>query len=214
MKFFNGWYFPDTEKHFVEFMTKRNVKDYQQETRFNSFKYLDNYRVAIDIGANVGLWARDICNNFQHAHLFEPYDKNIECLKENLLQYNNYTIHEYALSNMHGVGNLYFNESSLGGSSLNPNGFLNLMKKKVLKKRLDDYSFKNIDYIKIDVQFHELEVIEGSIETLKNNNPVMCVEAARRNTEELNYVKKFVKLLESLNYKIVGGLGKELFLKK
>ena len=64
MKFFNGWYFPDTEKHFVEFMTKRNVKDYQQETRFNSFKYLDNYRVAIDIGANVGLWARDICQKF------------------------------------------------------------------------------------------------------------------------------------------------------
>ena len=214
MKFFNGWYFPDTEQHFIEFMTKRNVKNYQQETRFSSFEYLDSCRVAIDIGANVGLWARDICQKFQHCHLFEPYDKNIECLKKNLSVYDNYTIHEYALSNIDGIGDLYFDESCLGGSSLNPNSFLNLLNKKVKKKKLDEFALKNVDYIKIDVQFHELEVIEGSIETLKINSPIICVEAARRNVEELNYVKKFLKILEELNYKIVGGLGKELFLKK
>ncbi len=214
MKFFNGWYFPNTEEHFIEFMSERNVRNYQQEIRLLSFKYLDNCRVAIDIGANVGLWARDICNKFEHSHLFEPYDKNIECLKKNLSLYDNYTIHEYALSNIDGIGELYFNENCLGGSSLNPNSSKDLMKKQINKKKLDNFSFKNIDYIKIDVQFHELEVIEGSLETLKINNPVICVEAARRNVQELNYVKKFIKILEDLNYKIIGGLGKELFLKK
>ena len=35
----------------------------------------------------------------------------------------------------------------------------------------------------------------------------------QKNEEELSYVKKIVKILDSLNYKIVGGLGKELYFK-
>jgi hypothetical protein len=97
---------------------------------------------------------------------------------------------------------------------LNPKGDANTKSLTIKTNKLDDFNFTQIDYIKIDVQFHELEVIEGSILTLKNNDPVLCIESARRNEEELSYVKKFSFLLESLNYKIVGGLGKELFFRK
>jgi len=38
---------------------------------------------------------------------------------------------------------------------------------KIKIMKLDDFNFNEIDYIKIDVQFHELEVIEGGINTLK-----------------------------------------------
>ncbi len=214
MKYINGWYFPNTEEHFEQFLTKRNINEYQKETRISSFKFLRNSRIAIDIGANVGLWSKDICKKFEHAHLFEPYDKNVECLKKNLSLNKNYTIHKCALSNKEEMGYLYFNDKSLGGSSLNPKGFSEFKKKKIRKKILDNYKFKNVDYVKIDVQFHELEVIEGSLETLKINSPVVCIEAARRNNQELDYVKKFVNILNNINYKIVGGIGKELFFKK
>ena len=80
--------------------------------------------------------------------------------------------------------------------------------------KLDDFNFNEIDYIKMDVQFHELEVIEGAINTLIKNNPVLCIEAARRNEEELSYVKKWGQILESIGYKIIGGIYKELFFKK
>ena len=102
----------------------------------------------------------------------------------------------------------------MGGNSLNPKGFVDSDRIKIRKKKLDEFNLKNIDYIKIDVQFHELEVIEGALDTLVKNNPVLCIEAARRNEEELTYVKKIVKLLENIDYKVVGGLGKELFFKK
>ena len=81
-------------------------------------------------------------------------------------------------------------------------------------KQLDDYRFTNIDYIKIDVQFYELFVLKGATETLKINNPLLCIECARRNKEEFEYIKKINDFLVNLGYKVVGGVGKELFFKK
>ena len=61
--------------------------------------------------------------------------------------------------------------------------------------------------------FYELFVLEGATQTLKINNPLLCIECARRNKEELEYVKKINDFLVNLGYKIVGGVGKELFFK-
>ena len=48
---------------------------------------------------------------------------------------------------------------------------------------------------------------------LKFNNPLLCIECARRNKEEMKFVKKINDFLKSIDYKIVGGVGKELFFK-
>ena len=213
MQKYKDWYFPDSEEHFIEYLKHANTNEYQKEQRKTSFSFLDGKRMAIDVGANVGLWAKDICEDFNEVKLFEPYKLNIECLKKNLENYQNFQIFEYGLSNKNSSGDLYVHEKGLGNNSLVPSNGITKTEKIQLKK-LDDFGFKNVDYIKIDVQFHELEVIEGSINTLKKNNPVLCIEATRRNEEELTYVKKFVRILENLNFKIVGGLGKELFFKK
>lgn len=213
MKVYKDWYFPDSEEHFIRYLRDNNSNEYQKNQRKASFNFLDNKRTAIDVGANVGLWAKDICEIFNDVKLFEPYKLNTECLKKNLENYQNFEIFECALSNISSSGELYIHEKGLGANSLVPGDGITKTEEIQLKK-LDEFKFTNIDYIKIDVQFHELEVIEGSIDTLKNNDPVLCIEAARRNEEELSYVKKFVSILESLNFKIVGGLGKELFFKK
>jgi len=213
MKIYKDWYFPDTEEHFIQYLKNQNTNDYQKAQREASFNFLENKRIAIDIGANVGLWARDFCKIFKEVKLFEPYKPNTECLKKNLEPFKNFEIFEYALSNKNGVGELHINEKGLGANTLR--SISDITKKEEIQiMKLDNYDFQDVDYIKIDVQFHELEVIEGSIVTLKNNNPVLCIEAARRNEEELTYVKKFVKILENLNFKVVGQSGKELFFKK
>ena len=61
MKIYKNWYFPDTEEHCIEYLNNHNSNDYPKEQREASFKFLDNKRTAIDIGANVGLWAKDFC---------------------------------------------------------------------------------------------------------------------------------------------------------
>ena len=214
MKLFKGWYFPDNETHFIEYFEKLN-QEYQVVQRLSSFKFLDKQRVAIDIGANVGLWSKDICKLFKKAILFEPFQENVDCLKKNLEKFDNFEIFNVALSNFQGETNLYFDDKSVGESTIRRDNISNFKKKiPVPVQMLDNYSFEEIDYIKIDVQFHELEVIQGAINTLQNNSPVLCIESARRNMEELRYVKKFAKILNEIGYRIVGQSGKELFFKK
>ena len=84
MQLIKGWYLPDSEKHFKVYLEKVSGNseraEYQSYQRKISLAYVKESRVAIDIGANIGLWARDICEKFDQVHLFEPYEKNIDCL--------------------------------------------------------------------------------------------------------------------------------------
>jgi FkbM family methyltransferase len=62
---------------------------------------------------------------------------------------------------------------------------------------LDYYHFDKIDFIKIDVEGHELEVLKGAEKTILNNKPVVMVEifgnhisAAMQYFSSLGYVHK------------------------
>ena len=218
MKFIEGWYLPDGEKHFSNYLMEvKNSKfprEYQKQQRENSIKFVDSFNTAIDIGACVGFWTRDLCRVFKRIICFEPYKNSSDCLIENLKEFNNYELYNVALSNQSGKGDLLISKDGIGSNSLNDFALKNDYTIRVEKKRLDDYGFRNVDYIKIDVQFYELFVLKGAYQTLKDNNPLLCIECARRNKEELAYVKKINQFLTKLNYKIVGGVGKELFFKK
>ena len=123
-----------------------------------------------------------MCKKFDHVFLFEPYTDNIECLKANLSEFTNYKIYECALSNEKSIENFFVDEQNIGSSSFiqMKSEIENLKLVSVQKILLDELNLENVDYIKIDVQFHELEVIEGSVDTLNRNNPVLCIEAARK----------------------------------
>ena len=51
-------------------------------------------------------------------------------------------------------------------------------------KTLDSFNFQNVDFIKIDVQGFELEVLKGAFETLKANSPIICIEENLSNLED------------------------------
>ena len=218
MKFVEGWYLPDNEKHFSNYLIEAKnsnfPNEYQKIQRDNSIKYVEKFDTAIDIGACVGFWSKDLCKIFKKTICFEPYKQSSDCLVENLKGFHNYELHNVALSNQSGKGELLISEEGVGSNSLNDFALKSSKPIIVEKKRLDEYNFINVDYIKIDVQFYELNVLQGAYKTLKNNNPLLCIECARRNKEELKFVKKINDFLKSIDYKIVGGVGKELFFKK
>ena len=121
--------------------------------------WLENKRKCIDIGAHCGLTSLRYAQYFKEVHSFEPI--HYELLKENTVD-KNITVYGHGISAKKCV---------LEGRPLNENG-------------LDYYEFKDVDLIKIDVEGHILPVINGMINTLKNNSPILQIELS--DFEEIN----------------------------
>ena len=70
-KLIAGWYLPIKEKHFESFLMAsagpNKDGEYQKEQRLKSFTYLEHYNTAIDIGACVGFWTKDLCKKFSNV---------------------------------------------------------------------------------------------------------------------------------------------------
>ncbi len=58
--------------------------------------------------------------------------------------------------------------------------------------QLDNFNLQNISCIKIDVEGHELSVLNGAINTIKNNKPVIIIEVWNKDNKR-DEVRMFMK---------------------
>ena len=224
MKNIKDWYLPDWDTHFEKMLQLHNGKfEYQQRQRDYAFSEVKNFNTnAIDAGSNIGFWSKQMCQKFKHVYAFEPHPDNIECFKENLKDYKNYTLYDVAISNVTNVQmNLYVSSDECGNASLNNFGVKEgttnrklsenqMTSIKVNVKKIDDYNFNNIGFIKVDCQNHEKEVVEGAIKTIDKFSPVLCLELPVRNPKELEYYHYMIQYLKQYNYNLKGSLQKEV----
>jgi FkbM family methyltransferase len=170
-----GWFFPDIEKHFPEMLAKNISKggpsEYQQPVRLRSLGHVKNRRTALDIGANVGLWSRDLVKHFDQVIAFEPVAMFRECLQRNVSA-SNLTIQSVALGDSDGQVNMIITEGNTGHTHVDPTsrgGDTTII-------RLDRLELVNVDYIKIDCEGFEYRVLQGAKETIQRCRPVVVIE--------------------------------------
>ena len=183
------------------------------ETPFLDYIYTKypNHTHIIDIGANIGNHATFFCKYLQceKVHCFEPIQQNIELLEKNLRLFTNkYQIYNCALSNTNGHLPLYNSQrANLGGFSLHDyqHGISFKVADRVEVKRLDSYNFDdNISMIKIDVENHENEVLEGAKNTIEKHQPIIFLENLHHGYPNIVPEKEpHQKILSSYGYKKV-----------
>ena len=127
--------------------------------------------VVIDIGANKGLYTEQLLARLPNAqyHLFEPAQANVVVLDEKFSTMPNVTVHRFALSNNDSSSTLYADTPGSGLASLTKRRLdhFNIhmtCEETIQTKRFDCVwtdSEALIDYVKIDVEGHELDVLEG-----------------------------------------------------
>jgi FkbM family methyltransferase len=137
------------------------------------FKRVKNKRVAIDVGANIGTHTIPYGKHFQRVVAFEPNPPAFTLLRNNIEANNltNVRAYQIALSDRSrttSIANTY--NGNLGAARIRKT------EGDIKVKRLDEYNFKPT-FIKIDVEGHEKEVIEGGREMIWKYKPVIFFES-------------------------------------
>jgi FkbM family methyltransferase len=161
-----------------------------------AWPYIKNFRTYIDIGANDGDTSFEFINDFKKIVAFEPNPTTFKILSENQI-IKSYNI---ALGSYNGNTNLVVpvdNKPQWGSTStLRNNKWVDGIRYNVEIRTLDSFNFFDTDFIKIDVEQAELDVIKGSISTIKNNWPVIMFENKRSEADEV------IDILKDLGYTI------------
>lgn len=188
-KLVGGVWLPENERHFVGVMTdptSKNCRTVDGKLTYQYFKLeaamkripQARRRNAIDIGAHVGLWAMWLVREFAWVHCFEPMPQHCAILPHNMPT-QNYTLYDRALGAAHGSVSLVVPDGVTGNAHILPG-----RPGEVAMLPLDEYAFCDIDFIKIDVEGFELQVVQGAKDTLLRNKPFMVLEQ-KGNDEKL-----------------------------
>ena len=193
-------------------------------------KYNMNINGIIHIGAHYGEEIVDYINEgIQNVILFEPLSDNFDILHENSQNLNaNIEAYQVALGSEPGEATMYVSDNEKQSSSiLKPKVHLSHhpdvkfpSKEEVEVHLLDEYDCHNYNFLNMDVQGYELEVLKGGSETLKHVDYVYC-EVNRDEVYENNaYIEELDEYLANYNMSRVetvwsGGIwGDALYIKQ
>lgn len=164
--------------------------------------------VCFDVGANIGhhtiIMSQCVGENGV-VFAFEPIPHIRKQMEESLALNNikNVTIIPEALSNKDGEMNLCINQDNIGGSSLVNTGEGTKIIVKV--RTLDSYNYDRVDFIKIDVEGFEYNVLLGAEETIKKSHPTILFEYSPLYYEKFDpsHAKKILTFFKEFNYTLI-----------
>ena len=172
----HNWWFPNQDTHFAGMLNK-NIKKgggpvYQEPVRKVSIDLCTRKGLALDIGANVGLWSRDLCENFDQVIAFEPVADFRDCLLKNVTAAN-FEVRACALGESDTQINMIITAENTGHSHVDT---ASIGTGSIPMYRLDSLNLPQIDYIKIDCEGYENTILRGAKETILKYKPIMVVE--------------------------------------
>ncbi len=205
MKQVDGWWFPDHERHLIDWMANPKGRKiingrsaYQGKKQLAAMELVpeNRRRTAIDVGAHIGLWSYNLAHWFKRVEAFEPVAAHRECWQANMsTRQDEVSLHPYALGEREAMVAIHTADTSSGDSWVKGKGSIPM-------KTLDSFHFTDVDFCKLDTEGYEEFVLRGAEQTIKRDLPVICVEQKRDMA-----AKKFgletlgaVKLLQSWGY--------------
>lgn len=177
-------------------------------------KYVNNPNLVIDIGGNIGNYTNEILTRYPNAnvHIFEPAKVNYNKLIDRFDSSKNVKINNYAVSNKNGEGKLFSDVVGSGLASLTQRkldhfGLDHDIIENIKIIKFSDYwnnelSNAIIDIVKIDVEGHELDVLNGFEEALVKTKLVQF-EFGGCNLDTHTTFQEFYYYFNSRNFEIL-----------
>ena len=146
----------------------------------------DPHKTGIDIGAKVGMYTYRIREHCSDVIAFEPIPLFHDMLRK-VFAGKRGRVEAVALSNQQGTAQLRlpfdrkkrmeFGRSTIDTANKLEHADVHSVEHiEVPTRCLDDYKLEGVGFIKIDVEGHELAVLEGAQHTIDAQHPVLLVE--------------------------------------
>jgi FkbM family methyltransferase len=166
--------------------------------------YINSNSVVLDIGSNIGnhaIYFSKVCKAAA-VYAFEPMKVTYGILQKNIELNSATTVkpHNIAIGAHETSGEISrYSSSNMGGAEIRVTG-----KGAYEVRPLDSFNFEKVDFVKIDVEGSQLDVLRGGKNVIQKHKPIIWVEC--RTTpphEELSPVREF---FSSIGYQIVSSL--------
>mgnify|MGYP003653529667 CR=1 FL=1 len=174
-----------------------------------------NRRTVIDVGASYGWMTVTFAKYFEQVKCFEIRKDIRYALEKNTSTFSNVEIFDCGLSDNEKFVKVKYSKGT-GLSSIAPEHFdgpaIETDSNGNLVRSLDSYNFENVDCIKIDVENHEIYVLQGALDTIKKWKPVVIVEilfARKRHKKFFEPRQRIFKLFNSIDYEIADVRGSD-----
>ncbi|MFB9312319.1 FkbM family methyltransferase [Nocardioides plantarum] len=151
--------------------------------------------VAVDAGANAGLYAYWIARNAATVHAFEPQPRVFDRLRASAP--GNVTCHNVALSDARGTAQLHIPATGNGEASLHELGRETEVVD-VPTRTLDSFNLNGVGFLKIDVEGHEEALLRGAMQTIRDSRPAVFIEIEERHNP--GGIARIADLFASLDY--------------
>jgi FkbM family methyltransferase len=175
---------------------QKNTEIWEKESLNYFFNLINkNEKVNIvDIGANVGLYslyAKYLPNS--QFYSYEPYKFTYDLLNENIKLNNITNVNTYniGLGDKKGktILNVCLYNDGLNTMGTNPLRFNDISSIEVEIDTLDNIFYNNnikVDYIKIDTEGYEYNILKGGEKTIKKYKPIIQLEYNETNMKQCN----------------------------
>ncbi len=142
-------------------------------------------KIAVDIGANMGIFAFTMQRYSRQVIAFEPNTDLWPFLRRFLG--DRVRLEDTALSDSSGQAEFRVVADNTGVATIEAKNPLSMIDRpetiatrSVVTRTLDSFALSDVSFIKIDVEGHEEAVLAGGRETIAGNRPVVLVEAEDR----------------------------------
>jgi FkbM family methyltransferase len=169
MKQVHGIYLPDGDTTFAKVL-ERHGGEYQLNRYTDALPYIKRRRTALDIGAHVGMYARQMVKSFGLVYAFEPVPDNYECLNANV-DSPGFLPYMCAIGAGAASCRAMGGEGKSVGWQMVPDATGD-----IIVSTIDALVTDVVDFIKIDVEGMEYDVLLGAEKTILRDRPVILIE--------------------------------------
>lgn len=163
----------------------------QVEPESEPFFNLRKGAVFVDAGSNVGKYSINMALKGNKTIAFEPNPDIFKLFKCNIIKngcVKKINAHELALSSKNGRSVLYLNKVHVGHSSMDEKTETPVT---IRTATLDSFNLAP-DLIKIDVEGHEYEVLQGAHRTIAKYHPRIILEILDTNSQSASRIDDFL----------------------